>query len=394
MREGGTRERPLRLHLLALRTSPVPAPPPESTPAATPPRQGRLVSTVLTIVGLVAVFLLFRHLDAGALHRLVAASGLLLVAILGPNTVTFFLDTVAWYSCFPPDDRPTFGQVLAVRIAGESLTNALPGGVVVGEVWKLQTLAREAPAVPRDTVIGSLALAKLALASSQVVFVCLGALLGLRTLWDTVGHGSLLGIFATLAAFLAFFFGPVLLVRRSHHATRARGGASALHPGPDDDGPGLRARLARLRLGAARLAFVLGEQVGDAVRHRRKAVGRAFLLSFSGWVIGAGETYLALHALGIPIGIAESLTLESLGTIFRMVFFLAPGGIGAQDWGFTALLAAPLSQSQAPDPVSLGASFALVKRARELVWIALGLLLVLVFALKNRLRPKAAGASS
>jgi glycosyltransferase 2 family protein len=376
---------------LGTSAEPAPSPSPPSPPA---PKQGRALSLVLTAVGFVAVFLLFRHLDANALRRLVAASGLLLVAILGPNTVTFFLDTVAWFSCFPPEERPPFAKVLAVRIAGESLTNALPGGVVVGEVWKLQTLAREAPEVRRETVIGSLALAKLALASSQVVFVCLGALLGIRALWGTVGHGSLLGIFATLAAFLSFFFGPVLLVRRSHRITREQGGLEALPAGPADDERGLRVRLRRLRLGAVRLSFVLGEQVSDAVTNRREAVGRAFLLSFGGWVIGAGETYLALHALGIPIGIGESLTLESLGTIFRMVFFLAPGGIGAQDWGFTALLAAPLSRSQTVDPVSLGASFALVKRARELVWIAVGLVLVAGFALKSRFEPTKAAPNS
>lgn len=330
---------------------------------------------------------MFRHLDGEALRRLIAASGLLVLAILGPNTVTFLLDTIAWSQCFPRNERPPLLQVLAVRIAGESLTNALPGGVVVGEVWKLQTLARVAPSVRRETAIGSLALAKLALASSQVVFVCLGASFGLRALSQHVGSGSLLGIFATLVAFLAFFFGPVALVRRSYRATRAGGGLEALPGAPAADERGLAASFGRLRHGATRLAFVLGDQVVQALTHRRDAVVRAFLLSFSGWVIGAGETYLALHALGIPIGIAEALTVESLGTIFRMVFFLAPGGIGAQDWGFTALLAAPLSERPAIDAVTLGASFALVRRARELVWIVLGLLLVAAFAARDRLRP-------
>lgn len=324
-------------------------------------RLRRWVPIVLTIVGFAALYGLLRHIDASALSRLVAASSLLLLAIVVPNTVTFLLDTVAWSQCFPARERPSFARVLLVRTGGEALTNTLPGGVVVGEVWKLRALERVAPATTRDTAIGSLGLAKLALASSQIAFVCLGVLLGARALAG--GGGSIAGVLGTLALFLAFFFVPVTLIRRFYR--RSRG----VPPEPPADDAGAWATAKGKLLG---VVFVLAEQVATAFRERRREVGRAFLLSFTGWVADAGETYLALVALGIPIGIGEAIAIESLGTIFRMVFFLAPGGVGAQDWGLTALL----TLFGVPSPVETGASFALVKRAREVLWITIGMVIV------------------
>jgi hypothetical protein len=320
-------------------------------------------------VGLVALGGLLRHIDAAALHRLVAASALLAVAIVVPNTITFLLDTIAWTACFPAAERPSFARVLLVRTGGEALTNTLPGGVVVGEVWKLRALAAVAPGTTHEAALGSLALAKLALASSQIAFVCLGIGLGARTL--LAGGGSLGGVGLTFVAFLAFFFVPVGAIRAFY---RRRGGV-APPPPPEEASP-----FAIVRAKTAGVLYVLADQVARAFRDRRREVALAFSLSFTGWVVDAAETYLALCALGIPIGIAEAIAIESLGTIFRMVFFLAPGGVGAQDWGLTALL----TVFGVPSPVETGASFALVKRAREILWISAGL--VIVGALTGRLR--------
>lgn len=319
------------------------------------------VPIVLTIVGFAALFGLLRHIDARALQRLLAGSSLLIVAIVVPNTITFLLDTVAWSQCFPVGERPSFARVLLVRTGGEALTNTLPGGVVVGEVWKLRALERIAPDTTRDTAIGSLALAKLALASSQIAFVCLGIVLGASSL--SKGGGSIGGVLGTLVLFLAFFFVPVTLIRRYY-----RGRAGIAPTAPADDASAWEAAKGKT-LG---VVYVLADQVATAFRERRREVGRAFLLSFTGWVQGAAETYLALVALGVPIGIGEAIAIESLGTIFRMVFFLAPGGVGAQDWGLTALL----TLFGVPSPIETGASFALVKRAREVLWIAAGMVIV------------------
>ena len=316
---------------------------------------------VLTAIGFAALFGLLRHIDAAALHRLVAASSLLIVAIVVPNTITFLLDTIAWSQSFPRGERPSFARVLLVRTGGEALTNTLPGGVVVGEVWKLKALERVAPGTSRDTAIGSLALAKLALASSQIAFVCLGLLLGARSLMK--GGGGTGGVLGTLVLFLAFFFVPVTLIRRYY---RGRRGVAPNEPA--EDATAWESAKGKT-LG---VIYVLADQVATAFRERRGEVFRAFLLSFTGWVADAAETYLALLALGVPIGIGEAIAIESLGTIFRMVFFLAPGGVGAQDWGLTALL----TLFSVPNPVETGASFALVKRAREVLWIAIGLVIV------------------
>ena len=324
---------------------------------------------MLTVAGMVALGGLLRHLDLDGVKKLSGSARLLAVAILVPNTLTFFLDTLAWSSCFPADTRPSFGRVLVVRTGGEALTNSLPGGVVVGEVWKLAALARLAPETPRNVALGSLALAKLALASSQVVFVIVGLALGARAL--ARGGTSLLPLVLTVLAFFGFFFVPVTLIRR-YFLARAGFPPSA----PADDA----SALGRAKAKTLGVIYVLAEEIARAWRERRGEVGRAFGLSFVGWIIGSLETWLALRALGVHVGADEAIAIESLGTIFRMVFFLAPGGIGAQDWGLTALL----TLFGVPDPLVAGAGFAVVKRAREIVWIGIGLGIVGVLAATRR----------
>jgi hypothetical protein len=55
----------------------------------------------------------------------------------------------------------------------------------------------------------------------------------------------------------------------------------------------------------------------------------------------------------------------------RSLVFFAPSGIGVQDLGYVALFACADG-----DGAALGGAFVLVKRARELVWVIAGWLLV------------------
>lgn len=82
----------------------------------------------------------------------------------------------------------------------------------------------------------------------------------------------------------------------------------------------------------------------------------------SSWVLGAGEVYIALKAMGQPATIANALILESIGQGIRAAMFLVPGAVGFQDGGYVgvgALLGIP-------GDAALG--LALIRRARELAF--------------------------
>jgi hypothetical protein len=86
------------------------------------------------------------------------------------------------------------------------------------------------------------------------------------------------------------------------------------------------------------------------------------------WLIEAVETYLILSALGVEAGFLTLASVEIVLCIVRNLAFMLPAGLGVQDLGYVALLAA----LGVPDAPSVGAAFVLLKRAKELFWILVG----------------------
>ena len=91
------------------------------------------------------------------------------------------------------------------------------------------------------------------------------------------------------------------------------------------------------------------------------ALAAATALHLIAWVIGVAETWLALWAMGYPIGAAAALAVESLGMAARSAGFVVPGSLGVQEGGFV------LAGSLLGLPPDAAAALSMVKRARELL---------------------------
>ena len=76
-----------------------------------------------------------------------------------------------------------------------------------------------------------------------------------------------------------------------------------------------------------------------------------------------------LFFLGVPVGFKELWIIEALLQLVRAGSFFIPLSLGAQEGGLIVIF---ISMGMA-GPLGLAVSF--VRRIRELVWIALGLLL-------------------
>ena len=68
--------------------------------------------------------------------------------------------------------------------------------------------------------------------------------------------------------------------------------------------------------------------------HRdRRAALVAASYHLGAWLLGAAEVWLVLFAVGHPLGLADCVTVESLGMAARSAGFFIPGGFGAQEGG-------------------------------------------------------------
>ena len=98
----------------------------------------------------------------------------------------------------------------------------------------------------------------------------------------------------------------------------------------------------------------------------RRRFGFALLLGVISWAVGVLEVYYALEFLGRPVSLAEAWIIEAMAQMVRAGSFFIPASIGLQDGAFVLICAAITGSPE------LGVAVALVRRMREIVWIASG----------------------
>ena len=285
-------------------------------------------------IGLVAYF------GLPAVAAAVAASGWAIVAVTAYHAVSLFCAAMAWQALLArrwPQPLPLYLFARAVR---EGANNLLPMAQIGGEVIGARVLALRGAVATQAaaSVIADLTVETLA----QLLYTALG--LGLLALLG-LGGGVVGWLIVGLAVATALLAGFLLAQRY-----------------------GLFRLVETLfdRFAAERGWASLGAMAGlhDAVnaiyRDRRTTLtGGAWHLV--AWILGAGENWLAFWFMGIPIGVAEAVALESVVQAARSAAFFVPLGLGVQEGGF--VLAGALFGIGPEAALAV----ALIKRARDLL---------------------------
>ena len=91
------------------------------------------------------------------------------------------------------------------------------------------------------------------------------------------------------------------------------------------------------------------------------------------WLAESVEAFLLLRLLGFDVTFGDAVALEAVMSVLRALVFFIPAGLGVQDAGYAAFLAGV----GGTDTLSAVAAFILLKRARELVWMSVGYVMLL-----------------
>src|SRR5207245_9254161 len=84
--------------------------------------------------------------------------------------------------------------------------------------------------------------------------------------------------------------------------------------------------------------------------------------------LGSASSCLLSKCLGSEVSLATATVIDAFGTAIKVATFLVPASLGVLEGGFLATFATlGLSSTTA-------ISFSLVKRLREAVWVAIGLI--------------------
>lgn len=307
-------------------------------------REAMSITSILLIAGGAVGLAAFAYVNGAeslfsALSRITWWQFVLVCGVYGAGVVA---DTLGWRCTLGHDRSPRFLALLGAKCAGEAINVVTALGSVGGEATKAWLLRRD---MPYERTVPSLVAAK----TSLVVAQCLLAFVGFLIAWITGVGGS--GVLLVL--------GTVLVVE-----VVGVGGFLAVQLSGVLDWVGR----ALARLGTHRRAQA--EWLDDALRRFYFLEWRSFLLSigfhFVGWLIGVVEALLILEAFGLPTSPSATTVIEAVGSGVRFATFFIPASLGALE-GTTAGAFAALGWT-----ASAGLAFSVVRRARQIVWIGIG----------------------
>jgi putative membrane protein len=253
---------------------------------------------------------------------------------------------LAWRALVEPP-RPSPWQFFRARWVRASVAALVPvSGVGAALVAvRLMMLA----GLEMDVVAASLVLDATIEMVAQIIFTICGiALLAAIAPWSPVLSSITAGLLL------------VVLMTAIFIASQRAGGLRLVDAG-----------LARLARRWPRLAPLSKASLHDRLMrlHRqRRAALVAGAWHLTAWLLGAGEIWLVLYALGRPASPATCLIVESLTMAARSAGFMIPGALGVQE---AALLAVG---GLVGLPVETAIVIAVVKRLRDIVIGVPGLL--------------------
>jgi putative membrane protein len=271
------------------------------------------VARVLAVAGLALAAVLFARENAARIALLVAGAipGLLVAAAF--HLVPMIVNALAWQRLFAHTERPRVGVLLRAVWIRESVNGVLPVARIGGEIAAYRVLRRHVAS--RAAVAASIAADVALSVVSQSAFALLGLVLLLAA-----GYGG------ALATDLAYGIGAMLAAGVVFVLAQRVGALTGF--------AGLVERLFSGRLRSVRARSLRVDRALRAVHARHADVVACLVLQFAAWVVSAGETWLALHFLGAPRGVAEAIAIEACVQAVNSIAFMVPAAIGVQEGAF------------------------------------------------------------
>lgn len=343
--------------------------PPSSPPASRPSARGLLVRGVVVVAAAALLLHTLRRADLARSAALALAVGAPMALVLVPYLVGLTLHVEAFRRILAVlGRRVSLSRLLPVVLSTEALLMSAPLGAAVSGTLNPYLLLRRC-GVPIPDGLAGLGAKKALVVFSNALYAALALALGFATLRRVSAPllGSR-GLEWLVAAAAAGLFASAYLLSRAlvsgQLAGRSHGLLSRL-PIPAL-ARWLEARKASFHETDRRFAVLFREQRATLL------LGLALLLGM--WLAEALETWVILRLLHVSLGASEVLSLEVVVVMLRSLAFPVPGALGVLEAGYVAFFAA----LGVPDAPTLGVAFVLIKRAKELFFILIGYLALVV----------------
>jgi len=280
-------------------------------------------------------------------------AGFLLILLI--SGFRFVVRARAWTLCFEAPHRVRFVEAFKAYLIGDTVGNIVPLGVVVSEPTKA-ALVRDR--VPLVAALSAIAVENLFYMLSVALFIFCGAGVLLLSFplpralrWSS--EGVLAGVFIFLSVAFVAARRQWRFLSGTLEALAARGVGRRLLASKRDKLVALEERI-----------------YGFYARNRSRFIP-ILLLEASFHLLGVFEAYLTIYLISdAPPTLLAAFLFESVNRVITMVFKFVPLRAGVDELG-TGQLARVLAFG-----FTAGVTLAVVRKARMLFWMALGVALL------------------
>lgn len=324
----------------------------------------RFAKLLFLLVGIALLAVVLLKTDLHELWQQVARVGCGgMAAVMLVYALYFAADAVSWQIVLPavPLDRRWLARMFAVRMIGEAYNNITPTASLGGEPIKAWLLKSNWDIALRDSA-ASLVIAKTTSMFSLVTFVGIGVAMLMQHARVTADHKLVAALGFAFIILSAVVFFLMQRLRLSTFVARW---------------------LRRSRFGARLSGVIAGaedidRQFATFYRDHGTRLAWSFVFAMANWLLGALEVYLIMGFVGYPVGFAEVWMIECMVQLVRTIAFFIPAGLGAQEGAFLIAVGALTGVPSA------GVATALVRRCRDVLWIALSLVVASAYAITPR----------
>jgi putative membrane protein len=327
----------------------------------------RIVFYLLVAAGAALFTFLLIHQGAPQVMAAFASAGWWIAAVVIYHfAVPVLLDALAWWSLFPKSERLSLWELFWMRWIGESVSTLVPSAAVGGDVVRARLAALHGASVP--TAAASVLVDITLGVFVQIVFT----LAGLALIVSVTGHegfvrptliGALLGIIAIVGFYIVqrlgmFRFIGVIISRLANSSDWH----SLINSGQ-----------------------TLDRTIRTLYARRRGVIGCCVWTAAS-LVLGSGEIWIALHAIGRQATLINALIFQSVILAIRSAMFPVPGALGVQEGGYVVV------GNLLGIPGDAAFALSLIARVRELVLGIPGLIIWQLFEARRLWRARLAAS--
>jgi hypothetical protein len=323
-------------------------------------RRATATGIIAAIVGVILFAWFVRQIGAVEIWTNVRQVGWGLAAIIAIGGLRFVARAAAWMLCLDPPHRLPLPEAFAAVVCGDAFGNLTPLGPLVGEPAKAAYVRDTVPLGPSLTALAIENLIYTLSAAAMIAAAMLALIFSfelperLLEASEAIVAAIVLGLIAALAV---LWWRPAILSRLLASVLPA---TSASH-----------SRVERVR--------AVEQQVYAFLARRRAAALPIVGLELLFHALGVLEVHVTWWMMqGAPPPLLTSFILEGANRLITVVFKFVPLQLGVAELG-TGAFTSLLGYGVAP-----GATLAIVRKARILVWTAVGTLLIVRRGLRTR----------